>query len=99
MSRLAAIVERVRMTAALKPPSLLRTATGEPPLGRNAEFFTDDQDEILEHDNPRHRSSLTRTGMLELEAGKWLVMPRAFIQRPTRQLTRRDAGLCDERNA
>src|SRR6516164_1638559 len=31
-----------RMTAALKPPSLLRTATGEPPLGRNAEFFADD---------------------------------------------------------
>jgi hypothetical protein len=32
-----------RMTAALKPPSLLRAATGEPPLGHNAEFFTDDQ--------------------------------------------------------
>src|SRR5262249_47140333 len=28
-----------RMTAALKPPSLLRTATGEPPRGRKAEFF------------------------------------------------------------
>jgi hypothetical protein len=31
-----------RMTAVLKPPSLLRTAAGEPPLGHNAEFFADD---------------------------------------------------------
>ncbi len=87
------------MTAALKPPSLLRTATGEPPLGRNAEFFTDDQCEIFEHDNPRHRSSLTRIGVLELEGGKWLAMPPGFhTQRPTLQLTRRDAALCDERD-
>ena len=67
-----------RMTAALKPPSLLRTATGEPPLGRNAEFFAGDQGEIFEHDNPRHRSSLTRIGVLELEGGKWLAMPPGF---------------------
>jgi len=57
------------MTAALKPPSLLRTATGEPPLGRNAEFFTDDQGEIFEYDNPRHRSSLTWIGCSS-EGGK-----------------------------
>ena len=63
------------MTAALKPLSLLRTATGEPSLGRNAEFFTDDQGEIFAHDNPRHRSSLTRIGVLELEGGNWLAMP------------------------
>jgi hypothetical protein len=67
-----------RMTAALKPPSLLHTATGEPPLGRNAEFFAGDQDEIFEHDNPRHRSSLTRMGVLELEGGKWLTKPPSF---------------------
>src|SRR5215475_14513734 len=64
-----------RMTAAVKPPSLLRTATGEPRLGRNAEFFADDQGEIFEHDNPRHRSSLTRIGVPEFEGGKWLAMP------------------------
>lgn len=67
-----------RMTAALKPPSLLRTATGEPPLGRNAEFFADDRGEIFEHDNSRHRSSWTRIGVRELEGGKWPYR-RAFI--------------------
>jgi len=48
------------MTAALEPFSVLRTAAGEPPLGRNAESFTGDQGEVFDHDNPRDRSMLAR---------------------------------------
>ena len=48
------------MTAALKSPSVLRTAAGEPPLGRNAESVTDNQGEVFDHDNPCYRSMLAR---------------------------------------
>jgi hypothetical protein len=56
----ATIVERAAMTAALEPLSILRTAAGEPPLGRNAESVTDNQGEVFDHDNPCYRSMLAR---------------------------------------
>jgi hypothetical protein len=97
MPRPATIVERAALTAALKPPSVLRTATGEPPLGRNAEFFTDDQGEILARQS---------TPPLILDQD-WCARARRrqvaghaaglSHQRPTLQLMRRDAALCDER--
>jgi hypothetical protein len=87
-----------RMTAALKPPSLLRTATGEPPLGRNAEFFTDDQGEILARQSTPPlildqdwRARARRRQVARHAAG-------LSHQRPTLQLMRRDAALCDERD-
>jgi DNA modification methylase len=78
--------------AALKSTPVPRTAAGEPPLGRNAEFFTDDQGEIFEHDNPRYRSPSTKVGILELDNGGWLCQPPSFhIGRP--QHATREAAL------
>ena len=63
------------MTAAALKTPVLRNAAGEPPLGVGGLAFRDDQGEIIQHDNPRYRSGLTQTGVLELEGGEWLAYP------------------------
>jgi hypothetical protein len=79
-------------SAALKPAPVLRTAAGEPPLGRDGQFFRDDQGEIFEHDNPRYRSGATKIGVIELEGGTWLAQPPSWhVGRP--QYASRDAAL------
>ena len=71
------------MTAALAKTPVVRTTAGEPPLGRDAAFFLDDQGEIFEHDNPRYRSSNMRIGVLALDTGEWLALPPSFhVERP-----------------
>lgn len=79
-------------SAAVKPVPVLRTAAGEPPLGRDGQFFRDDQGEIFEHDNPRYRSGATKIGVIELEGGTWLAQPPSWhVGRP--QYASRDAAL------
>ncbi|WP_407146273.1 DNA methyltransferase [Bradyrhizobium sp. ORS 86] len=65
-------------TAAKSATPILRTASGEPPLGTGGLAFRDDQGEVFEHDNPRYRSPLTKVGVLELSDGQWLAMPPGF---------------------
>jgi hypothetical protein len=60
--------------AALKPTPILRTASGEPPLGPEGKSFRDDQGEIVCHDNPRYATA-ARIGVLQLDDGGWLTTP------------------------
>ncbi|MGJ5149845.1 DNA methyltransferase [Bradyrhizobium sp. HKCCYLR1023] len=71
---------------------ILRTAAGEPPLGRGAEFFLPEQGEILAHDNPRYRTPSTTIVVLALDGGAWLASPPSLhVSRP--QYPSRDAAL------
>lgn len=72
------------MTAAARDiPSnpILRSASGEPPLGADGEAFRADQGEMLAHHNPAYQSPATRIGVIELENGHWLSFPFG-IDRP-----------------
>lgn len=63
------------MTAAARAiadNSILRSASGEPPLGHEGASFRADQGETFEHDNPRYRTPVARIAVIELDNGKWL---------------------------
>ncbi|MGJ5163189.1 DNA methyltransferase [Bradyrhizobium sp. HKCCYLR1051] len=81
------------MTAATAMTApILRTAAGEPPLGRGGEFFLPEQGEILAHDNPRYRTPSTTIVVLALDGGAWLASPPSLhVSRP--QYPSRDAAL------
>ncbi|MGJ4893753.1 DNA methyltransferase [Bradyrhizobium oligotrophicum] len=71
---------------------ILRSAAGEPPLGRGGEFFLPEQGEIFEHENMRYRSPATRICVLALDGGTWLASPPSFhVTRP--QFASRGAAL------
>lgn len=56
----------------------LRTAAGEPPLGRDGGYFRDDQGEMFLHWQESYRTASTKIGVLELQTGKWLTQPPSF---------------------
>ncbi|HYM31850.1 MAG TPA: DNA methyltransferase, partial [Candidatus Cybelea sp.] len=79
---------------------VLRTVSGEPPLGPGGLSFRDDQGEIIAHDNPRYAAA-ARIGVLELEGGDWLIWRRGkgfpIVEDGRRYETRTDAfeDACD----